>query len=194
MPDITSTTAPKSDQQNFDDYAAGPRTVTISEVKVLGGEQPVEIHLVEFPGRPFKPSLTNRRIIIAAWGPETDIYSGRQMTLYGDPTVKFGGVALGGIKISHLSHMPKTLEIKLSTSKGKRETFTVKPLAAAPKPPDTSHLDRLLAAFDVAGVAGDARLGYCSQLLGRPVSSPGDLTPADVDRLVTALEADGGGE
>ena len=30
---ITKTTEPKSDQQNFDDYVAGPKTVTVSEVK-----------------------------------------------------------------------------------------------------------------------------------------------------------------
>src|SRR5690606_13981623 len=83
--DITETTAPKSDQQNYEDYIGGPKTVTISEVKRGSAEQPVEIHLVEFPGRPFKPSKTVRRIIVKAWGPETDVYAGRQMTLYGDP-------------------------------------------------------------------------------------------------------------
>src|SRR5690606_24456309 len=31
--DITETTAPKSDQQNYEDYIGGPKTVTISEVK-----------------------------------------------------------------------------------------------------------------------------------------------------------------
>lgn len=47
--DIAATTVPRSDQQNFDDYVAGPKTVTISEVKKGSAEQPVEVHLVEFP-------------------------------------------------------------------------------------------------------------------------------------------------
>ena len=44
MIDITKTTEPKSDQQNFDDYVGGPKTVTVAECKVFDRpEQPVAI-------------------------------------------------------------------------------------------------------------------------------------------------------
>ena len=127
--DITETTAPKSDQQNFDDYASGPRTVTISEVTKGSVEQPVDIGLVEFPGRPYKPSKSMRRVLVAAWGPEASAYVGRKMTLFGDPAVKFGGQVVGGIKIAALSHIEKRLTLSLTASKGKRAPFTVEPLA-----------------------------------------------------------------
>ncbi len=95
--DISKTTAPRSDQQNFDDYGSGgPKTVTITEVVEGNAEQPVQIHLLEFPGRPYKPSKSMRRVLEFAWGKDTDPYAGRRMTLFGDPEVKFGGVALGG--------------------------------------------------------------------------------------------------
>lgn len=126
--DITQTTAPKSDQQNFDDYISGPKTVTISKVSAGSAEQPVDIHLVEFPGHAFRPSKSMRRVLVASWGPETEVYVGRKMTLYGDPTVKFGGQVVGGIKISHLSHIDKPLRIALTVTRGKREPFTVSPL------------------------------------------------------------------
>jgi hypothetical protein len=129
--DITETTAPKSDQQNFDDYVAGPRTVTISEVTKGSVEQPVDIGLVEFPGRPYKPSKSMRRVLVAAWGPEASAYVGRKMTLFGDPTVKFGGQVVGGIKIAALSHIEKRLTLSLTASKGKRVPLTVEPLADA---------------------------------------------------------------
>lgn len=132
--DISQTTAPKSDQQNYDDYITGPKTVTVSEVKAGTAEQPVEIHLVEFPGRPFKPSKTVRRILVAAWGPEASAYVGRRMTLYGDPTVTFGGAVLGGIRVSHLSHIDKPLTLSLTTTRAKRAKFTVQPLVE-PQPP-----------------------------------------------------------
>src|SRR5690606_31142547 len=68
--DITETLAPKSDQQNFEDYALGNvRTVTVTRVEVTDGEQPVSVHLAEFPGRPYKPSKTMRRVMAKAWGP-----------------------------------------------------------------------------------------------------------------------------
>lgn len=142
--DISATTEPRSDQQNFDDYAAGPRTVTITEVKAGSAEQPVEIHLAEYPGRPYKPSKSMRRVLIAAWGPQASVYTGRRMTLMGDPTVKFGGIALGGIKISHLSDIDERLTISLTVTKGKRAPHTVDPL------PDASPADKLRAEWRTA--------------------------------------------
>lgn len=138
--DITSTTAPKSDQQNFDDYVSGPKTVTIADVKAGSTEQPVEIHLVEFPGRPYKPSKSMRRVLVASWGPEASTYVGRRMTLYGDPTVRFGGIAVGGIRISHLSHIDKPLTLALTVKRGSRAPFVVEPLDI---PKDTSGRDWL---------------------------------------------------
>jgi hypothetical protein len=65
--DLTETIAPRSDQQNADDYVAGPKTVTITEVRRGTTEQPVEVHLKEFPGRPYKPSKSMRRVMVAGW-------------------------------------------------------------------------------------------------------------------------------
>lgn len=152
--DITASTEPKSDQQNFDDYMSAPKTVTVSEVKRGNAEQPVEIHLVEFPGRPFKPSKSMRRVLIACWGPDAAAYAGRTMTLYGDPNVKFGGQAVGGIRIGALSHIDGTKTIQLTVTRGKREPFAVKPIATTP-PRDTSGRDWLK---ELAETEGDADL------------------------------------
>jgi hypothetical protein len=148
MMDITKTTEPKSDQQNFDDYVAGPKTVTIADVKSGSAEQPVEIHLVEYPGRPFKPSKSMRRVLVAAWGAEASAYVGRRMTLYGDPTVRFGGIAVGGIRISHLSDIDKTLTLALTVKRGSRSPFIVQPLE---QPKDTSGRDWLVELADTQG-------------------------------------------
>lgn len=149
--DILKSTEPRSDQQNFDDYIGGPKTVTVSEVKKGSTEQPVEVHLVEFPGRPFKPSKSMRRVLVAAWGPEASVYAGRRITLYGDPTVKFGGKEVGGIRISHLSDIPETLELHLTVTRGKRAPFIVEPLDP-PKPQvDESGRDWLAELADTQG-------------------------------------------
>jgi len=151
--DISETTAPKSDQQNFDDYLGGSKTVTVSEVKAGSTEQPVEVHLVEFPGRPFKPSKSMRRVLVAAWGTDSSVYVGRRMTLYGDPEVRFGGQAVGGIRISHLSHIEKTLTVGLTVTRGKRAPFTVQPLAGPPTR-DESGRDWLVELADADGDVG----------------------------------------
>src|SRR5438094_10288468 len=123
--DLTDTIVPRSDQTNAEDFLSGPRTVTITEVRKGSVEQPVDIHLAEFPGRPFKPSKTVRRILVSAWGPDASTYTGRRMTLYRDPEVKFGGLATGGIRVSHMSDIKKALTLLLAASKGKRAPYVV---------------------------------------------------------------------
>lgn len=136
--DISETTAPKSDQQNFDDYITGPKTVTIADVREGTKEQPVEIHLAEFPGRPYKPSKTMRRVLISAWGSKGEVYVGRQMQLYGDPDVKYAGEKVGGIKIGALSHIDKPLSLSLTATRGKKAPHSVDVLTTPSTPtPET---------------------------------------------------------
>lgn len=127
--DLTATIVPKSDQINAEDLLAGPVTVTVEKVTRGNAEQPVDIRLVEYPGRAYRPSKTMRRVLVKMWGAEADAYAGRRMTLYRDPDVKFGGVKVGGIKISHLSHIDGPATLVLTETKGKRVPHDVKPLA-----------------------------------------------------------------
>ncbi len=130
--DLTDSIAPKSDQLNAEDLLSGPRTVTIEKIAKGSAEQPVNIHLVEFPGRPFRPSKTVRRIFVAAWGAEASAYIGRRVTLYRDPAVRFGGQEVGGIRVSHMSHISKRLTLALTVTRGKRAPFIVDPLPDGP--------------------------------------------------------------
>lgn len=129
---IEDTIVPKSDQVQADDLITGPRTVTVESISKGSAEQPVNIHLVEFPGRPFRPSKTVRRLIIAAWGAETSTYIGRRMTIYRDPTVKFGGQEVGGVRVSHLSHIDKRMTLALTVTRGRRAPYVVDPLPDGP--------------------------------------------------------------
>lgn len=131
--DLSSTIVPKSDQLNSEDLLTGPVTVTVEEVRKGTAEQPVVIHLVEFPGRPFKPSKTVRRLLVAAWGKDASVYTGRRMTLFRDPTVKWAGEAVGGIRVSHLSHIDKPLSVALTVTRGQRKVHVVEPLREKPR-------------------------------------------------------------
>jgi hypothetical protein len=159
--DITKSTEPKSDQQNYDDYIGGPKTVTVSEVKAGSAEQPVEIHLVEYPGRPYKPAKSMRRVLVACWGSDASVYVGRRLTLFGDPSIKFGKEAVGGIRIAALSHIAEPVTVSLTVTRGQRKPFTVQPLADTPDYKAlmmaAMSLDELAAAWrgaQAAGVAG----------------------------------------
>lgn len=189
MLDITETTAPKSDQQNYEDYISGPKTVTVSEVRRGSAEQPVELHLVEFPGRPFKPSKTVRRILVAAWGPDASQYAGRRLTLFGDPSVKWAGQAVGGIRVSALSHIDKPLKLMLSESKGKRTPHVIEPLKEAPKPATITdeQVADLVALMARKGAPADKHVAFAAWATQSDVARLEDLTPNELAVVIDAL-------
>ena len=133
--DITDSLAANSAQQNYDEYLAGPKTVTVAEVTQGTAEQPVNVELVEFPGKPFKPAKSVRRVLAAAWGTDASKWTGRRLTIYGDPSVRYGGKEVGGLRVSHVSHIGKPITVALTVTRGKRAPFTVQPLPDAPPVP-----------------------------------------------------------
>mgnify|MGYP000952184106 CR=1 FL=1 len=74
--DLSKTIAPKSDQLNADDMISGPRTITVTSVKLAAEDQPVSIHFVGDDGKPYKPCKSMRRVLVKAWGPDGAQYPG----------------------------------------------------------------------------------------------------------------------
>ena len=143
---LSSSIIAKSDQLNADDLMSGPKTFTVVEVKPGNDDQPVSIVLAEWPkGRPFKPSKTVMRILVHAWGEESDDWPpNARMTLFRDPDVKWAGQAIGGIRVKALSHIDKQMKIALQESKGKKTLHVVDPL------PELSKADALRAEWKTA--------------------------------------------
>jgi hypothetical protein len=130
--DMAPVIAPKSDQINADDLIGGPITITIESVSVKPGtEQPVSI-AIDGLSKVFRPCKSMCRVMVAAWGPDSAVYAGRSLTLYRDPKVKWGGMEVGGIRISAMSHISTAMTMALTETKHSRKPFTVKPLAMAP--------------------------------------------------------------
>lgn len=137
MSDVTNlsdTIVAKSDQLNGDDLLSGPRNITVSAVKRSGSpDQPVAVHFDGDGGKPYKPCKSMRKVLIFAWGENGADWIGRSMTVYQDPEVKFGGVKVGGIRISHLSHIEANIAISLTATKGKKAPVTIKKLTVEKK-------------------------------------------------------------
>lgn len=128
MSDMLAAIAPKSDQINAEDLLSGDMTIKITGVQVRAGtEQPVSISF-EGSSKVFRPCKTVSRIIVAAWGPDTSTYVGRMMTLYRDPSVTWGGLAVGGIRVRAISHIDQPLRLALAESKKSRKITEVQPL------------------------------------------------------------------
>lgn len=124
--DLRPTIVPKSDQLNAEQLLGGSMTLTVTGVQVSSSpEQPVVVHYEGDAGRPYKPCKTMRKLLVFAWGPDGSQWAGRSMTVYNDPSVKFGGDEVGGIRISHLSHIPKAIEVSLTSTRGKKALYRV---------------------------------------------------------------------
>ena len=193
--DITETLAPKSDQMDAEDLIGGERTFTVESVNRGSVEQPVEIRLAEFP-RCFRPSKTVRRILAAVWGTDATAWTGRRMTLFRDATVMFGNDAVGGIRVSALSHIDKPITLALMAKRGKRASFTVQPLPDVPptisgfttRIADAATVDEL--ALIAADIKAHSNLGeYRAQLQKAWADRKSALTPVAPDDDDDALDA-----
>lgn len=185
MSDVSSlrdTVAPKSDRRNADDFLAGSETVKIIAVKRGDAESPVAVHLEN--SKPWYPCKSMRRILISAYGDNGVDWVGKSMTLYCDPAVRFGGVAVGGIRISHLSHIENDMVVSLTTTRSKRSPYTVKKLEIIGDYPEDRFAENLPAWLSAIK---DGR-ATTKQILAK-VSQSGKLTAEQINLIESTQEA-----
>lgn len=148
-PALLRALAPSSQQLNAEDLISGPKVFTIKAVKI-DADAPQQRITIQLEGgfRPFKPCKTMGRILLSAWGLESN-WIGRSMRLYRDPSITFGKETPGGIRISHLSHITRPLVEQLTVKKGSRAPIRVEPL----DPSDIPATDPLTRARSLAADA-----------------------------------------
>ena len=195
MNDMTYVIVPKSDQVNADDLIAGPMTIRSTGVTVKGGqEQPVSISF-EGEKKVFRPCKSMCRVMVNAWGPDANKYIGKSLTLYRDPAVTWGALAVGGIRISHMTDIERDMVMALTEKKGSRKPFIVKPLRVEAPAEDkvTPGVMMLIGRIDAAtdlsvleAITGDA--GVAKQRAWLAKNRP-ELA-AKVDDAVSARLAD----
>lgn len=132
MADISHTLASNSDQLDAADLTEAGGVYTITAVTVTQGDQPVNVSLSEFP-RPWRPAKTVRRILARLWGADSQAWIGKRVHLYNDPTVKWAGEAVGGVRVRAASGIDKAAHVTLPTSRGKYGKYTIQPLEDAPQ-------------------------------------------------------------
>lgn len=156
---IAKSIVPKSDQLNAEDLLSGPITVTVRDVQQGSADQPIAI-LIDGGKQPYKPCKTMRKVLVYCWTDQASNWIGKRMTLYADPNVKWAGVAVGGIRISHLSGIDAPISLMLSETRGKRKAYTIQTIAEKGKPKESSPvLDKWRPQFvgmpaDVLAMAG----------------------------------------
>ena len=171
MTDLAQTFLPKTDQLNADTLLAGPMTITVTAVKGCDDPtQPIAIHFEGGEKTPYKPCKSMRRVLVHCWGADGNTFVGRRMTLFCDPEVVFGGIKVGGIRISHLSNINREITMPLTASRAQRKPYTVKPITAEQHrlTPSAVDLPSLLASGRRAAQEGSQALQTWWKGLSKP--------------------------
>ncbi len=185
MGDMSAIIVPKSDQINADDLLGRTITITVTDVTIRGGqEQPISIHFAQSE-KVFRPCKSMCRVMAQAWGLDSRQYIGRSMTLYCDPSVKFGPLAVGGIRISHMTHIDGPMVMALTATKGVEKSFKVQPLdmGRQSSEPPTLTAEQALADMEAA-----EDLDWLRDVWANRAMAPfrGELQP-DLDRIKARL-------
>lgn len=189
---LSDTIVPKSDQLNAEQLLGGPITVTVTGVTRGNDDQPVIISYEGDNGRPYKPCKTCRKVLIFAWGDDGREWIGKSMTLYNNPDVKFGGVKVGGIRISHLSDIQADIAISLTATKGKKEQAIIKRLAQQPAQPAVSldeHADALQEAANLGMTALQAAWKKTPANVRKAFNADGSC-PSNLKAIAQRADAD----
>lgn len=121
----------KTDQLNADDLIQ-PITVKITDANLGNAEQLLELSITG-GHKPYKPCHTMIKLLSFAWGnDDPNTWIGKSLRLYCDPEVINRGEVVGGIRVSHVSHIDGPKSRKLNEKRGHRKTWTVEPLDMAP--------------------------------------------------------------
>jgi hypothetical protein len=171
--DVASALIAKSDQLNADDLLGGPIIIEITKVTNLGKgkEQPLVINYRGDDGKPWKACKTMGRVMAQAWGTtDGNVWLGRKVRLYRDPSISFGkNKNCGGIRICHensISHIDGPMDIIVTETRGHKAPYRVEPLIVREAAP-AENIDTLKnAGRTEAGKGKDALKAWWSGLGG----------------------------
>lgn len=162
MVDIRKSIEAKSDRLNADDLLGGSITIQIEDVRAGNADNPVAVFYAGCNGKPWYPCKTMRRAMVAAWSDDGKSWIGKSCTLYRDADVIYGGVKVGGIRISHFSDIDADMVLSLSEKRGKKAQYRFKrlippqsqmesvPLSQCAEPSTNADAERAMSAMDAA--------------------------------------------
>ena len=125
--DLSDTIEANSDRLNAADLMGADKTIKVTDVirYAENGKNKFYLNYEGDCGRPYKPSLTMRRIIMELWTIDGSKYIGRSIRLHRDPTITFGRDECGGIVVEAMEGIKGKAKIKLQVKRGQFKEFTI---------------------------------------------------------------------
>ena len=184
---------PKSDQWNADDFLGGPRTFTVTGAQPRKDDpERFEVTLAESNTKVWRPPNGMASVLIQLWGDDSKAWNGKRVTLFTDPSVRFGKTTPGGIRISHMSDIgDKPASPLIRIDRGRKAPYSVKPLIeqAPPVEPWRAQWQAITNALAEAGYTGDpqAMLATAGQVIGQQWDHPNKISAEDAQKILAAV-------
>jgi len=199
MTTLAEALAPKSDQLNADDLIAGPRVLKLTGARIAkdGRDIKIVLNYEGDNGKPWKPCKTMGRAMVMAWKiTEPEQFAGKSVRVYRDPTVRFGDQGeVGGIRISHMSHLDKVAKVKLTVSQGKKGEFTFSPLVTeAPRQDTGTTIEQATKALRLATTTDELRATWSMRAMAPHRASLQGVLDECKERLANVGAREGGEE
>jgi len=140
---IAEFTKADSTQWNGDDLMDGNLIAQIESVQRGKADQPVDVHLKGHT-KIWRPCLTLRRVLGALLSMDTERWKGQWVELYLEPTVKFGGKEVGGVRIKAMSAVSQITYVSVNASRARKQQYKVLPLtppSESPAAPASTGID-----------------------------------------------------
>lgn len=126
--DISPYTEAKSDQLNADDLIGRALNIKITNVSGDEDSKTISVHYEGDGGKPWKPCKSMLRVLVFCWGNDAKDWVGKSVRLFRDPEVMYAGVKVGGIRVSHVSHIDAQRKLALTARRGAKAAYKVEPL------------------------------------------------------------------
>ena len=96
--------------------------------------------------------------MVQFWGKDASQYAGRSMTLFRDAKVTWAGAEVGGIRISHMSHIDGKQTMSLTASNKAKKPYVVLPLGDISPPKKNIDIEPLKLGAEAALLRGSSAL------------------------------------
>jgi len=178
---ILKSIEPKSDQLNADDLLTGPQVFKIVDVLKGGDEKQPVVCKIDGGKQPWKPCKSMRRVMVKIWGDSPRKWVGQSVRLWCDPSVMFGGMKVGGIRIEAMTGIERKTSVVLSESRGKRSEYWIEPLIVSNV---SERFDKAIAA--IKSVTDESTLSKYEQAIEEFWN---ELTQDQMDAIKSELSA-----
>lgn len=181
MSDVSFALEAKSDQLNAVDILGVEPVIKIRQVDVRQGQdQPVSVFFEGDHNKPWKPSKGMLRILAGAWGRDSSQWVGKYAQIYCDPSVKWAGKEVGGVRIRALSDInPRGMSFIVAHNRSQREAYHVPLLTVKVEAYPADKFVRALPVMAEKMATGEMTL---QQVIAQ-CQKTGQLTPEQLSQL-----------